>query len=67
MRRKKLEALVPCRWLKHYLEGEGGQDLIEYALLALLIVLAVVGAVAAVGGTLNDVYFTKIPGALAIP
>jgi len=50
-------------WLKNWLEREEGQDLIEYALIVVLISLAVTIALAAVGTQLNTVW-TAITGAL---
>ncbi|MCZ7572250.1 MAG: Flp family type IVb pilin [Ardenticatenaceae bacterium] len=50
-------------YLRQYLAREEGQDLIEYALLALLISLAAVAAITAVGAGVNTV-FNNIVGAL---
>jgi Flp pilus assembly pilin Flp len=46
-------ALVRC---------DEGQDLIEYALLAGLIVIGAMAAVEAVGGKVYDVFWSKIAG-----
>jgi len=43
-------------YLRQYLAREEGQDLIEYALLALLISLAAVAAITAVGAGVNTVF-----------
>lgn len=40
--------------------SEDGQDLLEYGLLAALIVLFALGGVAAVGQTVNDVFWQTI-------
>jgi Flp pilus assembly pilin Flp len=44
--------------------SDEGQDLIEYALLAALVAMAVMGAVSSLGGVINDVLWTKISGEL---
>jgi Flp pilus assembly pilin Flp len=43
---------------------EEGQDLIEYALLVALIVLAAVGVVTEVGNTISDVFWAAISAAM---
>lgn len=40
--------------------SEEGQDLLEYGLLAALIALVALGAVTAVGQTINNVFWTAI-------
>lgn len=47
------------------LEDESGQDLIEYALLVALVVLVAIGAVTAVGTTLNTVFWSYISGVMS--
>ncbi len=47
------------------LEDESGQDLIEYALLVALVVLVAIGAVTAVGTTINTVFWTYISGVMS--
>ena len=47
------------------LEGESGQDLIEYALLVALVVLVAIGAVTAVGSTINTVFWSYISGVMS--
>lgn len=44
---------------------ESGQDLLEYALLVALVVLVAVGAVSAVGTTINTVFWTYIDGVMS--
>jgi pilus assembly protein Flp/PilA len=39
-----------------WLRGEEGQGLVEYALIILLVAVAVVGALTALGGALNGLY-----------
>jgi Flp pilus assembly pilin Flp len=46
------------------LGNESGQDLLEYALLASLIAVAVVGAVTTVGGQINTVLWSYISGVI---
>ena len=43
-------------WLRRLLVDDGGQDLIEYGLLAAFISLAVIAAIDAVGGALGTTY-----------
>jgi Flp pilus assembly pilin Flp len=45
------------------LASDSGQDLLEYALLASLIVMVAVGAVTQVGNTLNTVFWQAIASA----
>jgi Flp pilus assembly pilin Flp len=53
-------------WLKRVaLDEESGQDLLEYALLVSLVVLVAVGAVTAVGTTINTVFWTYISGVMS--
>ena len=40
--------------------GEDGQDLLEYAVLCALIAIVAMGAVQAVGNTVNDVFWSAI-------
>jgi Flp pilus assembly pilin Flp len=40
--------------------GEDGQDLLEYAVLCALIAIVALGAVQAVGNTVNDVFWSAI-------
>ncbi len=50
------------------LDAESGQDLLEYALLVSLVVLVAVGAVTAVGTTINTVFWSYISGVMsAVP
>jgi Flp pilus assembly pilin Flp len=44
---------------------ESGQDLLEYALLVALVVLVAIGAVTAVGTTINSVFWTYISGVMS--
>jgi Flp pilus assembly pilin Flp len=43
--------------------GDEAQDLLEYALLAALIVVVAIGAVMSVGTTISTVFWTYISGA----
>ncbi|HEV8392764.1 MAG TPA: Flp family type IVb pilin [Vicinamibacterales bacterium] len=43
--------------------GDSGQDLLEYALLASLIAIAVIGAVDTVGGTIKTIFWDVIANA----
>ena len=45
------------------LRGDGGQDLLEYALLCALIALVCVGTVTTVGNTINTVLWQVIAAA----
>jgi len=45
--------------------AESGQDLLEYALLVALVVLVAMGAVSAVGTTINTVFWTYIDGVMS--
>jgi len=47
----------------HRLAADGGQDLLEYALLASLIAIVAFGAVTKVGDTLNTVFWQAIASA----
>jgi len=49
--------------LRAFVREDGGQDLLEYALLVALIALVAVGAVAAAGGSVNAV-FTSIANSI---
>jgi len=44
--------------LRAFVREDGGQDLLEYALLVALIALVAVGAVTAAGGSVNAVFST---------
>jgi Flp pilus assembly pilin Flp len=46
-------------------DEESGQDLLEYALLVALVVLVAIGAVTAVGTTINSVFWTYISGVMS--
>ena len=46
---------VPC-----LSRDDDGQDLLEYAVLCALIALVAIGAVQAVGNTINDVFWSAI-------
>jgi len=47
------------------LDDESGQDLLEYALLVALVVLVAIGAVTAVGTTINTVFWSYISGVMS--
>ena len=49
--------------VRNFLSDESGVTAIEYALIASLIAVAVIGAVTTVGGKVNTV-FTEVGGAL---
>jgi len=57
----------PCLRLGDWLKGEAGQDLTEYALLVLFIVLVVALVLPILGNTLVDVYYNRIAPALGGP
>jgi len=46
--------------LRRWLRGDSGQDLLEYALLVSLIVIAAIGAVDLVGSTIKTVFWDVI-------
>ena len=46
--------------LRRWWRGDSGQDLLEYALLASLIAIAVIGAVDTIGGTIKTVFWDAI-------
>jgi pilus assembly protein Flp/PilA len=50
-------------WLKNWLSSEEGQDLIEYALLVVLIAIVCIAAIRLVGPQISAV-FTSIAGSL---
>jgi Flp pilus assembly pilin Flp len=50
--------------LRNWLESEEGQDLIEYALLVVLIALIALLALEPVGQTVRDVFWVRISDAL---
>lgn len=49
--------------LRRLSQGGSGQDLLEYALLASLIAIAVIGAVDTIGGTIKTVFWDAIANA----
>ena len=49
--------------LRRLSQGDSGQDLLEYALLVSLIVIAAIGAVDAVGTTIKSVFWDAISDA----
>lgn len=51
---------LPRRTLVRLIRDDGGQDLLEYALLAALIAIAAVGAVTEVGTTIKTVFWDAI-------
>ena len=51
------------QWLQSHVESEEGQDLIEYALLVVLIAIVVVAALTALGPIISGV-FDEIAGEL---
>jgi pilus assembly protein Flp/PilA len=46
----------PSRLLKHLLNDDSGQDLIEYALIATLIALAAITAIHGLGNKISNYY-----------
>ena len=46
--------------LRRSSQGDSGQDLLEYALLVSLIVIAAIGAVETVGGTVKTLFWDAI-------
>jgi len=51
--------------MRRFLRQDGGQDLLEYAMLVALIALLAVGAVTTVGETINGVFWEAISAATA--
>jgi Flp pilus assembly pilin Flp len=49
--------------LRRWSQGDSGQDLLEYALLVSLIVIAAIGAVDTLGGTIKTVFWDAIANA----
>ena len=49
--------------LRRWSQGDSGQDLLEYALLASLIAIAVIGAVDTIGGTIKTIFWDAIANA----
>ena len=49
--------------LRRVSQEDSGQDLLEYALLASLIAIAVIGAVDTIGGTIKTVFWDVIANA----
>ena len=49
--------------IRRFRRGEEGQDLLEYGLLAALIAVFALGAVAGLGATILNVFWTAIAGA----
>jgi Flp pilus assembly pilin Flp len=46
--------------VQRFRQLDEGQDLLEYAMLAALIAIFAIGAVQAVGNTVNDVFWSAI-------
>ena len=49
--------------LRQWLRNDSGQDLLEYALLASLIVIAAIGAVGTIGTTIKTIFWDAIANA----
>lgn len=49
--------------IRRSLRDDSGQDLLEYALLVSLIVIAAIGAVDTVGGTIKSIFWEIIANA----
>ena len=49
--------------IQRFRRRDEGQDLLEYGMLAALIALVALGAVQAVGNTINDVFWNAIAAA----
>ena len=43
-------------WLKNWLDSEEGQDLIEYSLIIVLIVIVAIAGMSAVGGRISAIW-----------
>ena len=54
---------VTTRLFHAFRRNEDGQDLLEYALLAALIVLVAIGTVTTLGTTINTVFWETIANA----
>ena len=50
--------------LRRLCRDDGGQDLIEYALLVSLVALVAIGAVTQVGTTIRDVFWNVIAASI---
>jgi pilus assembly protein Flp/PilA len=55
--------MTMVNYIKSFVRGEEGQDLLEYALLVALIALIAIGAVGLAGGAVNTI-FSNIAAAL---
>jgi Flp pilus assembly pilin Flp len=55
-----MSTLLIRQALRRWSQGDSGQDLLEYALLVSLIVIAAIGAVDTVGGTIKTVFWDVI-------
>ena len=49
--------------VRRWSQADSGQDLLEYALLASLIAIAVIGAVDTIGGTIKTIFWDAIANA----
>jgi Flp pilus assembly pilin Flp len=58
-----MSSLTHHTWLIRARQQEHGQDVLEYALLASLIALVVVGAVGTLGNTIKTFYWDAIAAA----
>ena len=60
--------MLPSRFrtavLRRFRRDDGGQDLIEYALLVSLVALVAIGAVSNVGTTIRDVFWNVIAASI---
>ena len=54
----------PYKGIGPFLKGDNGVTAIEYALIASLIAIAIIGAVTTLGQNLNTNYFEKISNAV---
>ena len=65
---KMMRSAIDCLLKRSSRDEESGQDLLEYALLVSLVVLVAIGAVTAVGTTINTVFWSYIAGVMsAVP
>jgi pilus assembly protein Flp/PilA len=53
------------RAIRRLLNGESGQDLMEYGLLMALIAIVAIGAITNVGVTIRDVFWNVIASVMA--
>jgi len=58
-----MSTLRTWQTLRQWLRDDSGQDLLEYALLVSLVVIAAIGAVDTVGGVIKTIFWDAIANA----